>query len=308
MKRAALLCAVFARALFGWGCEGHQTVALIAEKRLTEKAAKEAKALLSSNRIDPNLVRFCTGERDDVFADSSTWADDVRRDSKTGKWHFIDIPRQASSGDASRYCEPVGEATEKGDRDGCVLTAIEYNRKILKDASAPAAKRAEALRYVIHFVGDLHQPLHATDNHDQGGNCAPMALLDSVTISNLHSVWDSGIISERLRKARQGPERYAELLDAKYAGKRAEWTRSTDPNDWVWGIHALGVEKAYGLLHPSIPVEQTSRTNCNAETEKVWRLQIHIGSDYVDAVEPVIDEQLAKAGYRLAAVLNAVWP
>ena len=80
-------------------------------------------------------------------------------------------------------------------------------------------------------------------------------------------------------------------------------------NSWVWESHAAGVETTFGALHPGIPAEpETGKTDCNAESAKVYALQIHLGPDYLEKTAPVIDQQIAKAGFRLAAMLNAIWP
>jgi len=309
VKRLGLLCCLAVKLLPGWGCEGHQIVARIAEMNLTPRARTEVMALLAANPIDPELVRFCTQGHDDLMVDSSTWADDARRGERTGKWHYMDIPRQVTSGDLSAYCEPVDTPANKGERKGCVMTAITYNRDILTDPKASSADRAKALRYLIHFVGDLHQPLHTTDNKDQGGNCDPVALMDSVTISNLHSVWDSGLLGERLRKIGKTSVEYAAILNQRYSAQKAEWApQNADVSKWVWESHAAGIATTYNAIQPSIPLEASSApTDCNAENAKIYAMRVQLGEDYLDKAIPVIDQELAKAGYRLAAMLNAIW-
>ena len=163
---------------------------------------------------------------------------------------------------------------------------------------------------MIHFVGDIHQPLHVTDNKDDGGNCAPMVLLNSITISNLHSIWDSGLIEEHLRVLQETPAQYAASLDQRFAAQKAGWSpQPTDVPAWIWEIHALGNETVFGALQPPIPVQpDQGKTDCNAESEKVYMLHIHLDKTYMDKASPVIDQQLAKAGFRLAAMLNEIWP
>ncbi len=311
LKHSCLLAFCAARGLFGWGCEGHQTVALIAEKNLTPHALAQVRELLSANSIDPKLVRYCVEGRDDVMADASTWPDDIRRFNGTGKWHYMDIPRQYTSGDPGRWCEPVGPALQgRGDRAGCVLSAIQSERGVLANMQAPAADRADALRYLIHFVGDIHQPLHVTDNKDDGGNCAPVVLANSVAISNLHSIWDSGLIEEHLRDVHETPAQYAAGLNQRFAAEKNGWAPPTaDVPAWIWEGHALANETTFGALQPQIPVQPDSgKTDCNAESEKVYLLHIHLGKEYMERAMPVIDQQLAKAGFRLAAMLNEIWP
>jgi len=305
LKRLGLMACLAAKLLPGWGCEGHQIVARIAEMNLTPRARTEVMALLTANPIDPALVRFCVQGRDDATADSSTWADDARRGERTGKWHYMDIPRQVTEGDLNAYCEPVDSPGSKGERKGCVLTAIAYNRDIVADPKASSADRAKALRYLIHFVGDLHQPLHTTDNKDQGGNCDPIELLDTVTITNLHSAWDSGLLEEHLREIKKTPAEYAAILNQRYQPDKAS---DLNVAKWVWESHKAGIETTYGAMQPLIPLEPVdATTDCNAENAKVYALHIHLGREYLDKAIPVIDRQLAKAGFRLAALLNAIW-
>src|SRR5258706_6733793 len=144
-----------------WGCKGHQIVALIAEIHLTPEAKQFLQKLMGDNPIDPKLKRWCGNSTTDLLVDASTWPDDVRNERKNGPWHYIDIPRGKHKGDLSEYCGS----------EGCVTRAIEEQRAILKDKSADPLKRAEAIRYLVHFVGDMHQPLHAITNADNGGNC-----------------------------------------------------------------------------------------------------------------------------------------
>jgi len=309
LKRLGLIACLAAKLMPGWGCEGHQIVARIAEMNLTPRARTEVMGLLTANPVDPALVRFCVQGRDDAMADSSTWADDVRRGERTGKWHYMDIPRQVTSGDLNTYCEPVDPPGSKGERKGCVLTAIAYNRDILADPKAAPAERARALRYLIHFVGDLHQPLHTTDNKDQGGNCDPVELLDSVTISNLHSVWDSGLLEAHLREIRKTPAEYAAILNQRFQSEKAQWApRDADVAAWVWESHKAGIDTTYGAMQPLIPLEPVDGpTDCNAGNAKIYALHIHLGREYLDQSSVVIDRELAKAGFRLAAMLNAIW-
>lgn len=307
-KRFLLLACLGARMLFGWGCEGHQIVALIAEANLTPRAAEQVKQILTQNPVDAGTIRFCLDNHDDLMADASTWADDARRTDGGAKWHYIDIPRQANGGDPNQWCQVVGPQVEKGDRTGCVLTAIAYFRDEAANAQTPPVERAKALRYLIHFVGDLHQPLHAADNHDNGGNCAPMALPGAVTISNLHSIWDTGLIEEHLKDLHESSAQYAASLNKRFAAKRTEWATS-DVNAWAWESHALANSVVYGALEPPIPLEPaTGRTDCSAESLKIYGLKIHPGPEYIAKASPIIDEQLARAGFRLAALVNTIWP
>src|SRR5579871_5005380 len=157
---AIVLACIMPGSAQAWGCRGHQTVAFLAEKHLTPEAKDSLTKLLVENPIDPKVKRYCgTAVSSDLFADASTWADDVRNERKNGPWHYIDIPRGKESGPLDLYCGA----------GSCVTQVIEQQRAILQDKSADPVKRAEALRYITHSGGDLQQPLHATNNADSGG-------------------------------------------------------------------------------------------------------------------------------------------
>jgi hypothetical protein len=311
MKRwSAVLAAIFALLLVAapesraWGCKGHQTVALIAEKHLTPEARQMVETLLKENPVDPKLKRYCGDTVHDAMADASTWPDDVRGEKKNGPWHYIDIPRGAAHGPLQSYC---GE-------EGCVMRAIAEQAALLKDKSADAARRADALRYVIHFVGDLHQPLHATTNADEGGNCVPVKYFrrqprerNHGYSPNLHSLWDTAI-PERDMEGADSPE-YAETLDAAFAADIENWQKAgIHVEDWAWESHERAEKNVYGALTPRIPVEpRISVRSCTDDNDigaRLLALHLAAGAVYQEQAAPVVEEQIAKAGIRLAMVLN----
>jgi hypothetical protein len=168
---AAVLLAVPAHALDGahvrWWDLGHRLVARLAEPLLTAEARAAARDLLGGQSL----------------ADASVWADNIRHYRRdTDKLHFVNIPLAATSYDSARDC-PRGE---------CIIAAIERDRRILADTAASADERAEALRFLIHFIGDLHQPLHVADDADRGGNQRPVVFLGRPT--DLHKVWDGELV------------------------------------------------------------------------------------------------------------------
>ena len=141
-----------------WGCEGHEIIAYVAEAHLTPRARATALKILAASPIDRSLSRYCQPRSSNPFADASTWADDFRsQHPETAPWHFIDIPRGARKGPLAPYCPPA---------TGCVVSALAAQLRILKNPESSAAARADALRFIIHFVGDIHQPLHYTINND----------------------------------------------------------------------------------------------------------------------------------------------
>jgi len=289
---------------WGWGCKGHQTVALIAEKQLTPQARQFVEKLLAENPIDLQLKRYCGGATRDLMADASTWADDVRGTAKNGPWHYIDIPRGAARGPVGPYC---------GD-GGCVTQAIADQLAILKDKNADPHKRADALRYIIHFVGDLHMPLHATSNNDEGGNCVPVRYFrrwpqehhDSYT-PNLHSVWDTAIVERDMEGAE--PPEYADFLGLLFSADFAKWQAAgVHVDDWAWESHDWAESIVYGALVPKVPLENPatvhSCTDANNIGNRMLHLNLFAGQSYQEAAGPVVEQRIAQAGERLAMILN----
>jgi hypothetical protein len=304
-----VLAAAACGSAYGWGCEGHQIVALIAGQHLTPEARAAVYQLLKENPIDPALSRFCQPVATDAMADAASWADDSKKGEKTGTWHYLDIPRGVEHAELMKYCAPVGDSTDGKDRPGCLLTGLQYEFDILKDHNRPAAERATALRYVIHFIGDLHQPLHTTTNDDQGGNCTSVTLFEDPKLANLHGVWDYGIIGHFLKEHNQVPAQMATELDQRFQSKGHGWLHDRiDFGAWIWEGHHVAEKVTYNKLRPKLALAPAENgLGCQAERDKTKALKIDIDAKYAASVMPVIDKQLAKAGYRLADVLNAAF-
>jgi S1/P1 Nuclease len=301
---AVLASSLVAPTAHAWGCKGHQTVALIAEKHLTPEAKEFVFSLLSTNPVDPQLKRYCGSAVSDPMGDASTWADDVRGERKNGPWHYIDIPRGAARGPIEAFCG----------KEGCVVSAIAEQLAILKDKSANGAKRAEALRYIIHFVGDLHQPLHSTTNADQGGNCVPLKYFRRDPHErghgfspNLHSIWDSAILERDSEGA--DPGEYAEMLEGTFAGSIEGWQKAgIHVDDWVWESHEYAESTVYGGLLPKIAIEPNvlvrSCTDDNNIGHRLLHQHITAGEAYQEQSAPVVEHRVTQAGVRLAMMLN----
>jgi hypothetical protein len=287
-----------------WGCKGHQTAALLAEKHLTPEAKQWVMKLLADHPIDPNLNRYCSGTTRDAIADAATWADDVRGERKNGHWHYIDIPRGSKRGPLDEFCG----------QDGCVTQALSEQLAILKYKSADAGKRADALRYVIHFVGDLHQPLHTITNADEGGNCVPVKYFRRAVHEhnhsfspNLHSLWDTAIPERDAEGA--DPAEYAETLDALFAAQVDSWQKAgIHLDDWVWEGFDYAENTVYANLQPVPAVEPNVLVhNCSDDNnigDRLLRLDIVAGETYQAKAGPVVEKRIAEAGVRLAMILN----
>ena len=155
---------------FARGAEGHRIVAAIAADELTPAASKQVAMLLGAD-AKAQMIEV------------SSWADEIRtKQRNTASWHFVDVPIGSDGYSATRDCK----------RDNCVVAQIEKDAEVVADRSRSQDDRAEALRFLIHFVGDIHQPLHAANNHDSGGNGLRVDLRGRHT--NMHSVWDSDVV------------------------------------------------------------------------------------------------------------------
>jgi hypothetical protein len=313
MKRGVLLvslCAVvlaLAPRAWGWGCRGHETVAALAEKHLTAEAKTALLAMLTANPIDPALKRYCGETGLDPFVGSATWADDERgKDPSTAPWHYLDIPLGAREGQA--------QAGSFCGADGCVTRAITEQLAILKDKNAAGAKRAAALRFIIHFVGDMHQPLHGITNSDRGGNCVALQYFrrkphdhNNSYAPNLHHIWDTEIPESQMQGA--GPAEFADTLDASFAGSFAEWQAGgVQLERWAWESHDHAVETAYGALGTAVAVEPDVPVKSCADDNNIGQRMLHkhivVNATYRDQAASVAEERLAQAGIRLAMILN----
>ena len=247
-----------------WGPDGHRIVARIALAHLTPQARQQVDWLLD-------------GETQD-FVEASNWADRVRPDRpETYNWHFVDVPYGIDRYDPARDCP----ASDRGD---CVLAALDRFSRMLADRSASRLDRAEALKFIIHFVGDLHQPLHAITNNDRGGNDVPVDVGGDEP-SNLHAVWDRAIVARR----ELSNEAYASrLLDELARAPMAPGP--VDPRAWALESHARAEAVVY--QYPEF-VKGTPPTAPIRLTEAYWQ-----------RAAAVVDEQLKLGGVRLAAMLN----
>jgi hypothetical protein len=264
MRRISTLCFAVAFSLLSaapasaWGSKGHQIVAAVAERGLSSPASAMVAQLL--------------GDR--TLQDVATLPDDWRRSRpETAGWHFVDIPITDAAYDPARDCP-----TQDGDvGHNCVVAAIEHFRTVLADTTATKDKRAEALIFLTHFIGDIHQPLHCADNDDRGGNQVTVKFMGSKT--NLHSVWDTALLNRRGMDV----DGYADFLLQDTLGDR-------NPADLQAGPTIKWANEAYKLAKTNAYKVPKSGT---------------LGQAYVDRNLPVVDQQLLKAGLRLRAVVEA---
>ncbi len=246
-----------APSVFGWGVEGHHVAARIAWANLNQNAKSRVRALLAANA---DLVSI------------STWADEVRRDRKeTYTWHFVDIPLGAARSGISRFCPP----------EGCVFGKIDDFVAVLKNPASSPERQTEALKFLVHFVGDLHQPLHCGERNDRGGNDQKVIYFGRET--NLHRIWDTDI----LVKMNLSEDTLAsELMAAMTESQRRQWQKGS-VEDWAFESKEL----SRTVVYQGVPAGSTAV----------------LGEKYEARAEPVVKLQLSRAGIRLAMILNSIW-
>ncbi|HEY1726212.1 MAG TPA: S1/P1 nuclease [Steroidobacteraceae bacterium] len=269
-----------------WGDEGHEVVALIAEHYLDPAARTHIEALLATDRS--GLVA------DTSMAGESVWADRYRdsdrdagaeRYQRTRRWHYVDL--ELGAPDLSAACFgheplPAGVPAASGPARSCVVDKIGQFADELARPASSAPERLLALQFLLHLIGDVHQPLHAADDHDQGGNLEQVAAGHRRRAS-LHHYWDQ----EFVRRLGAQPDAVSRRLLAQIDAKQlADWQRG-DAADWARESFELARRVAYG---PLLPVRAHGRYRLSAA--------------YVDAAVATVQLQLCRAGVRLAWVLN----
>ena len=254
-----------AQRALAWGPDGHRIVADIAESRLSMQA-KTAIAQLLSDSPDPSLASI------------ANWADSIRKDrEETGPWHYVDIPYEMSGFDPQR----------DGKDGNNVVNKLEEFAKVLNDRNAPRQQRVEALKFIVHFMGDLHQPMHCVErNGDKGGNFRLVFFPGKREAVNLHRIWDSDIL--KLARGKLEDPEYAAALNTRISKEQEQsWSRGT-PASWANEGHELAVRVAYsGIPSDGAPPKITD--------------------EYLAAAQPVVETQLSKAGVRLANLLNRIF-
>ena len=271
-----------------WWEEGHQVIARIAVRHLTPAALLRVSQILD--------VEDTTEAVADAMATASIWADQVKGDTATGSWHYIDLTLQDGRGNISQRCE----------NDDCVTARIRLFSEELKADDPDGDSRwseQDALRFLVHFVGDLQQPLHASSDADQGGNCEPLHPAVAQA-RNLHALWDGPLVSalgaDDTTLAAELETEIGRLTDE----QRSDFAAG-DENDWAWESHRLAVVNIYKRLQ--IPKEGiVFPTSCAEAPDEIKSLDLQIDQTYMDAMKPIVREQLMKGGLRLAKMLNAV--
>lgn len=272
---AALLLALAPAPAAAWWEYGHETVAAIAEMNVSPATRREIRRLLAQSRTLETPT--CPAR---TIEEASVWPDCIKqlrdRFSYAAPWHYQNVD----------ICRPFDP--ESACRDGnCVSAQIERSARLLADRTLPVRERLTALAFLVHLVGDLHQPLHAGDRGDLGGNrfAASYGLIAGRT--NLHSIWD-GYLAER---AISTPPAEAAGLLAELAPADREAARQGSVTDWARESWQLARDLAYGtmLSDPcaAVPAERPV-----------------LREDQVRALLPAVRRQIARGGLRLARMLD----
>jgi len=279
MRRAFALAVIISVTLassfdvFAWGGQGHRLVGLIAADRLTPVAKQNVAWLLDGQTL----------------ADVASWPDTITGDQvQTSYWHYLNIPPEATGYDRDRDCprQPGVEAGSRGDRwRDCVVDRIPYWEERLGNPKLDRADRATALKYVVHFIGDLHQPFHAL-GVGRGGNDVKVRIFGQSDCGNdparpvpcnLHSVWDSRLIARH----------------------------NLDEPTYFAALKKLIADKNLGAQPSGTPV-QWAEQSFKLGKEALVKDGENIDEGYYQRHITVIDERMALAGVRLAADLNKI--
>jgi hypothetical protein len=255
---------------WGWAELGHRLVGELAQRQLTPEANARVQELLRSEPV-PTLSGV------------ALWADQLRttdpeRFKATSRWHYVNMHEGTCRFVAARDC-PEG---------ACVIGAIEAQSRLLQDTTQPLEVRRDALKFIVHFVGDVHQPFHSSNRPDKGANEFQISLRtdiepeeyardlyrDGVMGTNLHSVWDFYLLAS------------AKLPLSDYAARLAASSRSPVP--------------------PATP-EDWARESCELLEQRALYPQSHkMNSKYLNAKRPLAEQRVALAANRLARLLNGI--
>lgn len=290
----ALLCVLAMTPFnaFGWSSEAHRAIAIIAAKRLQGSTTTN-----SISKILGNLT----------LADIATCPDEVRDLEEygtkmsaictavfpvppkgTAPWHFVDTPIKGAK------FTPTAKDVDAACGNVCALVQLKIHLGVLSKSSPgdigdKKIADQQALSYVVHFIGDIHQPLHAADrNGDKGGNAEHIRFFTTDKVP-LHTIWDNQIVA-RIEKT---PDELAADLKTEITTANAE--PNVPPVDWAIQSYILARDVAYKGV-PAVPGDAQHKDDDVAT----------LGQPYQDMAAPVVRIQIGRAGVRLAAALQSV--
>lgn len=295
ISRAAVVGALAASQILAWGQAGHQIISYIAEQRLSPETRARVSKLLLDGQFTLAQISTCpdslrAAERVPLKPEEQYCLQIAPIPKGSAPWHYIDIPVSKPQKTLDSYC-PEGN---------CVSTKLAYFRDVLRN-STDDAKRREALMYVVHFMGDIHQPLHCAERKcDQGGNLEHVDVyLKSAERPDrrLHGVWDVDLV-DRLMEAAQtaASQALAAMLAKQIDPKDADSWRNTSIETIAWQSWALAKSRAYHTI-PEIDF-------CDPDSKNEQHAATDLSGGYEREADRVIRVQLMKAGVRLADLLE----
>lgn len=235
--------------LYGWGNTGHRLVGEIAEDRLSNKAKREIKRII--------------GHHDLAFL--STWSDEIRSDpnwSHASTWHYATVPD--------------GENYIKGKHRGDIIEKIKEFSEIANSSDADINNKKEALKWLVHLIGDLHQPLHVGNGKDRGGNSVKIKWFNEPT--NLHKVWDEKLIEHQNLSYTE----YANFLKLKFDNNTCR--------KWLVGDIISFAHESSGYRKICYDFDGDN-----------------LDYKYIFKTKSILDMRLMQAGVRLADLLNKIY-
>jgi len=258
MKKCFFLCllAISVLALVSWGVTGHKAVGQIAENHLTPTTKLAIKKLLGSESL----------------ADVSNYADEIRSDARykyTGAWHFANLAPGLTFDEFSNQLKNMKE-------DNVYKMVYRFGFD-LKDPDKSKTQKAFALKFLVHFIGDLHQPMHVSNKEDRGGNDIKVSFMGD--FYNLHGLWDSGLIEHQGLTYKEMATNY----DTATPAEIKKW-QSDDPMVWLWESYQIST-----ILYQEAAADPKFE------------------EDYYKSHIPVLEKRIEKGGIRLAGVLNSIF-
>jgi nuclease S1 len=287
-----------------WGAEGDKIVALVADRLLQvhdPAVQKKVAAILATDKDNSWTKTDIAGE--------ATWADALMEKSPegraaTGQWHYVKL--DAASPDVAKACfgQPELPATTPaihGPQQDCIIDKVNEFARELYDPGTPAGERLMALRFLLNFTGDLHQPLAAIEHHDQGGNCVAVLPPGAKAPVRLSTYWNNVLVT-----AAEGSDPITaanQIVVGLTPDDISKWSSGTLKD---WARESYNIAKTVAYSYPAdlaagrhaLPLRRGEKDSCGAVT--VYR----IDSAYQDRAIAAVREQLAKAGVRLAFLLR----
>lgn len=268
----------FPTAALAWGGEGHEIVAALARGYLTPQVREKVDQMLATDQD--------TLTAHDMLSESN-WADRYRSEHKeTGEWHYVDIELDHPDLKEACFGFPVSDSVaSQGPAHDCVVNKVSEFTRELASPATPAGERLLALKFLLHFVGDMHQPLHDVDNHDKGGNCVLLSLGGPRQV-NLHSYWDTVVVQGLGDDSRAVAETLAHRITPE---NKADWEKG-DPASWALEGFRVAQSVVYTI---------GSKPGCASDPTPIG-----LPPGYDTTAREVAAVQLEKAGVRLATILN----